>query len=442
MVSTFWRSCAAILIAATPFLAACSGRSALPASFGASAAQAPVLAPMAQTIGGGSGTGLPASSIPKHVLSWDTLGKGYFTTTVSDAQASQWLSWVMTSASDSAGFHSAGVKTMYYTQPNRQGPGGPEYSTDETTFAHDCNGERIALRNYAGHYLMQPASDHLGRLWQHEVETVTTSWHGEFDAIFEDLTDTTIYAATSPCDFNQTNWSGASNELSEFVTSVGLPVVYNGLSAFSDAGGHPGISATIAMNASAQGGMLEGCYAVGGNLSKAHDDGWIATENTEIAMRAAGKTFFCRALDETFARNAVPLRTYVYASFLLTYNRSTSVLAESFSTPDNFHELPEEELVATDASERVPSDVSGLLQPGGAYGRAFSACYIAAVSVGPCAVAVNPSSDSSAAFPWPTQYRHTLELSGQDIYGGGTIATSGAAPPATMGPMSAVIAFR
>jgi hypothetical protein len=417
-------------------LSACGGSSSAPSFTSASALMPP--SAVART----SSISHQVTFSQTHVLTWDALDYGNGITPVSASAAAPWLTWVMTDSAHSAMFHGAGIKTMYYTQPNRQAPGGAEWSSDETTFAHDCNNDRIATTNYAGHYLMNPDSSHLRQLWQQEVTDVLKNWGGQFDAVYEDLTDTTVYTSASPCGFNQNDWSGFSNAMSTYITGQGVQLFYNGLAAVVKDDGTDSISPTIAMNSSTSGGMFEGCYTTSGDFPRLHAALWVTTENTEIAMAAARKIFLCRALDNANAADAIGDRIYQYASFLLTYHRYTSVLGEGFNTHDLFSELPEEELVPTEALQTYPSDVSQLVQTGGAYGRQWSACYVAGVAVGPCAVAINESTTSSVPFPWPTEYHHTIALAGQDILGGGTIRTDGPAPAAQIPALSAVIAFQ
>ncbi|HXW76609.1 MAG TPA: hypothetical protein VEJ20_04290 [Candidatus Eremiobacteraceae bacterium] len=378
-----------------------------------------------------------------HVLTWDALGSCCDTTTVTDAQAAVWLTWVMSSVNDSAGFQAAGIQTMYYTQPNRQAVGGPEYTSDTTTFAHDCNGNLIYdTKINPEEYLMQPSSTHLGQLWQANVQLETVTDGGQFNAIYEDLTDTTIYMNTVPCDFEQTQWSAWSNSLTDYITSIGYPVIYNGLEAFGGTKTAPTVSATIAMNSSTAGGMAEGCYSHTGKFQPVFEPDWSVMEDTEIQMGEADKLFFCRNMDTEGAKTAATgPRIYSYASFLLTYHLKSSVYADSYETPDNFEELPEIELVPTGPVQSVPTDISGLEQTGGSYARQFSDCYLAGNYVGPCAVVVNPNKNT---VPWPypaSEYTHTLVVSGQDIYDGGTISTTGPPPPSTMPVLTADIVF-
>jgi hypothetical protein len=348
----------------------------------------------------------------------------------------------MVDAADSTAVQSAGMQTMYYTQPNRQAPGGPEYTNDETTFAHDCNGDRITATNYPSHYLMEPSSTHLGQLWADEVNNVINNWHASYNVMYEDLSDTIIYTSASPCNWSQSEWTTASNNLDSFETATGTGLVYNGLAVLSKNGdGSDGVSPSIALNASATGGMFEGCYTTSGSFPLLHSDVWLATEDTEIEMAQQHKLFYCRGDDNTDAASSVGARLYQLASFLLTYGPNTSILGESFATPNSFHELPEQKLVAMQPLIATPSDISGLLQSGGAYGRQYAKCYIGGQYVGPCAVAVNISSTASASFPWPTRYHHALAIAGEDILDSGAVGTSGTLQT-TMPEESGEIAFQ
>jgi hypothetical protein len=427
-----------VVAAAAVALAACSqhASSVLPSAGGASADHAASMASAVKPAVSPTPQPIPET----HVLTWDALGTCCTSTTVTYAQSAPWLTWVMASVVDSVGYQGAGVQTMYYTQPNRQAPGSPEYTSDETTFAHDCSNNRIYDVHYTTEDLMQPSSAHLGELWQANVQSITAS--GKFNAIYEDLTDTTIYANTLPCNFNQTQWSAWSNGLTSYITSIGYPVIYNGLDAFGGTKTAPTISPTIAMNTSTIGGMAEGCYAHDGKFQETFQPNWSVTEDTEIQMGLAQKLFFCRNLDDTFAKNAVAPRIFAYASWLLTFHLKTSVYGSDFATPDGFHVLPEVELVPVSSVQNFPTDISQLLQTGGAYIRQWNDCYIAGTYVGPCAVAVNPNKQS-VTYPFPAgEYKHTLVLAGQDIYGGGTIATNGPAPGTTVPELSAYILFQ
>ncbi|HEY7979872.1 MAG TPA: hypothetical protein VID19_00190, partial [Candidatus Eremiobacteraceae bacterium] len=61
-------------------------------------------------------------------------------------RAAQYLDYAGVGLKDANAFHAAGIKTMYYTDPNRSHKGTPMYTHDESTFAHDCNNNRIQVR--------------------------------------------------------------------------------------------------------------------------------------------------------------------------------------------------------------------------------------------------------------------------------------------------------
>jgi hypothetical protein len=380
------------------------------------------------------------ASAPRHVLTLDWLGGDSGTFAVPWATAAKHTTWAFTNAKDSVAIHDAGIHTLYYTQPNRQAPGEPEYSSDNSTFAHDCGGSRILTTNYANHYLMNPGSTYLGKLWQNEVKTVTGSWGGVFDAFFEDLSDTIVYTKNSPCDFDQVTWSLKSNNLVQNVTKLGYPVFYNGLAVFTKNGTQLGISPTMALNQTASGGMLEGCYVTSGDFPDLHLNTWIATEETELAMALAQKNFLCEGLDDNDASRSIPERLYYYASFLLTYDPSTSIDITEFKTPKDFHVLPETKFVP-EAPVLSVSSVGQLLLSKNVYGRKYNDCYLGQVNVGACAVAINIDPSASHPFTWASSYRHTLSLSGYDIVDDGRATVTSPGPPSTLGPLTAVIAI-
>jgi len=375
-----------------------------------------------------------------HVLTWDGMGAGHGTTAVSPTDAAPWLTWAATSAKDSGAFHAAGIKTVWYTHPSHQAPGMPEYSTDESTFAHDCNGKRIFSLTYTSENVMQPSSPHLGQLWQKEIQAVTGSWGGQFDAIFSDMADYVLNATALPCNFDQTAWTASVNAMN---SALGSPIIYNGL---AQQGPNHTLGPEISLNATTLGGMNEGCYSATGNFPKPNRINWAGMENTEIAMAQAHKLYICSAENESDGAASVDLRTYYEASYLLTYDPATTVLRELFTTPDGFRVYPEAKLVALNPVISTPSDISGLLQSGdstngGIYARQYGACYIGGTFVGPCASVVNTDPSRVHPFPYPGKYANTMELSGEGILDGGTIDANGAAPPATVGKLTGMIAF-
>jgi hypothetical protein len=375
-----------------------------------------------------------------HVLTWGQLGGVLGTHNVTWAQAAPFLSWAMTGSKDSVGIRAVGIKTTVYTNPNRQGPGGPMYTNDETTFAHDCSGKRIYATNLPNHALMDIQSQTMWALWQKYIETLTVGWGGVFDAYYEDAADSVQYTTAQPCSFIQVPWTVASNEMNQ---STGVPIIYNGLELFSGYGKTLGVSPSIALNATAIGGEAEACYT--SYLPTDHKPRtyvWQAYESTEIAMYPTGKLFICGGSNLKPADQAISERIYQYASFLLTYNPQTSMISEHFQTPTGFQVDPESELVALKPIHREPASISDLKVYTGVYAREYRECYVLGVLVGKCAAVVNSEhAGTPRSFPWGRRYHHTLVLTGSGVLDGGTMATNGPPPPPSLDGEQAVIAF-
>jgi hypothetical protein len=350
------------------------------------------------------------------------------------------MTWAMTNSADSVAIKAVGIKTVVYTNPNRQGPSDPMYTNDETTFAHDCSGKRMFSQMQPDHALMEVHSRNLWGLWNSYIQTITIGWGGVFDAIYEDQADNVQYASGQPCNFDWTDWTIASNNMNQ---SEGVPIIYNSLSLFSGYGPTTGVSPSIALNATSIGGEAEGCYtSFNANDEPPHKYAWQTFENTEIQMYESGRLFVCGGANEKPAGSAINERQYMYASYLLTYDPNTSMISEHFQTFTQFQVEPESQLVALQPLTGEPSDISSLLQSTGAYGREYGACYVRGNYVGKCAAVVNSEGIGYYKnFPWPGKYKHTLVLTGGGVLDGGTIQTNGPPPPATLNGEQAIIAF-
>lgn len=372
------------------------------------------------------------AAVPRHVQTADYWGGYSGTKLVPASAAAQALSWVETDNIGAAQIRPLGVKTIMYDNPNRVRPGDAVYSNDERIYAHTCSGSRArGEAAYNGLALTDPRSQLLAGTWRHAIDR-----HGGlalFSAIFADEADGAAYAADTPCGYSLDNWLNGENTLFH---NVGAPVIYNGLNFFD---GH-NVSKTIALNQNAIGGMMEECYA---QLKPDHRvAGWMwnATEQTELRMAHDGKYFFCYGRDLTAADQAYDSRMYTYASFLLTYDPRTSVLWEYYKTPSGGHVMPESRLVAMNPVKKNITSVEQLRTPEGLYMRAYRQCYIAGRSAGACVAIVNPDDDSHAlSLPG---YRRTLALQGSGVFDGGSAGVQNTAPPASVGPRGALIAFR
>ena len=387
---------------------------------------------------GVSPTATPGPISMTHVLTMDYLGGLTGTHAIAWSAAAPYLTWAETNTADAVAIHAAGIKTMYYIDANRTQIGDALYTSDETTYAHDCNNARVTdtYKNNLTQYVMNPAAPSMQALFASYVTSVAAA--GSFDAIFEDdagpLSAFSAYAPFSamPCNYTDAGWIAGGIALD---AAPSLPILFNGLSGLS---GHSmSLSTQLLSGANVLGGDYEGCYSATDQL-KMNGWLWTAIENTELFTVAAGKAFECLQIDENTASTQTDARLYAYASFLLSYDPTRDILWEMGGTPSGFHVFPESTLVALQPKTPEPSDVSALQLTGGAYGREYGACYIAGAFVGPCAVAINPSS-APVAFPY-VQYQHSVVLSGADVLEGGTISTTGAAPT-TLGATEAAIVF-
>jgi len=80
-----------------------------------------------------------AADVPRHVLTYQFFGvngvpKGEPHADV--ASAAKWTDWAMSNPAMSKTLSAAGIKTIFYTDPNRVAPRDKEYTADETEFAH------------------------------------------------------------------------------------------------------------------------------------------------------------------------------------------------------------------------------------------------------------------------------------------------------------------
>ena len=380
------------------------------------------------------------NSVPAHVLTldvYDDSGKGVAPDPVT---AAKYLTWAAVLPKDANAFSAAGIKTLLYSDPNRTSPGDPLYTSDETTFAHDCSNNRITIPNKTvTTYLMDPSSPALQALWRTYVANIL-SWGDHFDAIFEDNAGLAHPVSALPCNFDQSAWTAASNTLNQ---ALGANIVYNGLGNLAN--GIQNVSPSIGLNPTAIGGELEGCYSNGEVTDPMpHKTVWQTYETTEIQMVASGMPFICRGLSQLPANTAQAERIYMYASFLLTYDPNLAIISEKFATQSTALMVePESQFVALDPLAPQPTAITALQFSNLTFGRQYANCYLNGQPVGACAAVVNAdNARASHPFPWPGVYSHTLVLHGGAILDGGSAGTRGPAPPATMPGESAVIAIQ
>ncbi|MGH7661986.1 MAG: hypothetical protein ACRENA_13870 [Vulcanimicrobiaceae bacterium] len=371
-----------------------------------------------------------SATIPQtHVPTADYLGGFAGTTSVTATTAATVLSWAEVSTQDSNAASTAGIKTLEYIDPLEQATTDPLYTSDESTFSHDCSGNRIAVPYVAGQWLMAPGSADLSSLlnnWQTAQES-----QGHVDAFLYDNIDDLYGLTTLPCAATQSSWDSQNASL---IGNSNYPVVFNGYALNSDA-------ASLINGATVKGAMAEECYGRKSQPSPPYttDSTWVTDENLQLAAAAAGKWYFCYNTPTTDASQSIALRQYIYASFLLSYSPTSSVLWEYFSTPSGLHVFPETKIVPTSPLLQAPSSVSSL-QSGGVYVREYGACYLAGTTIGRCAAVVNSSASSSYGMPSLQQsYSHTMAISGSGTLDGGSVSASGPAPPSSLPPETGLI---
>jgi len=256
----------------------------------------------------------------------------------------------------------------------------------------------------------------------------------QWDAVFDDDANDVAETSGTPCGFSSSAWLSATQ--AELASVSPAPIIYNGLQLPNE----------ISLNAVSNvlGGMEEGCYSDSNSRPKIYDPYWSQIENVEIAMAQQSKLFIClgRDSDNSSTATSIDSRLYTYASFLLTYTPSMSILWDLYGTPSGFHVQPETKLVALNPVVSQPTDVSQLQESSGVYAREYQRCFVAGVLVGSCAAVVNADRSNAHSYPFGSKYSHTVVLTGGGVLDGGNLFTTGGPPPSSLGPTQAVIAFQ
>lgn len=389
-----------------------------------------------------SPTSTPSGGVPAHVLTEDYLGGLFGQFKGTPSQAAPYLSWAQTDSTDAGGIKAAGIHTQIYVDPNRVGPTDPLYGGSvESDFAHTCSNSRITIGGpqYVTDLGNSGMRAHVESYIQGKVA------QGPIDNIFVDnggaLSAYTMYSKLVPglpCNYSDSQWT--TNQIGAY-DSFSKPIFVNGLEAF------------IGSNLSPVLQLLAGSNVVGGDLEHCYSDdsqpimgssAWPMIEDTEIIVNDENKSFECMARNLNPASQSIPARIFTLASFLMTYNPNTSILAEEFATPDGLHVFPESGLVALQPVVPEPSSSQGigaLRTSTGVYARQYNACYIRGTSEGPCVVAVSRDYGAPHNFPY-SGYSRTLTISGNGVLDGGSVGTNGPPPPSVMQPFTAVIAFK
>src|SRR5579883_1928584 len=136
-------------------------------------------------------------AVPRHVLTADYWGGYSGTHNLPAERTAPWLWLAETDPQDSDLLSSLGIKTMLYTNPNREMPGDPMWSDDDSEFAHTCAGDRArGEAQYKNIFLTNPSSPTALHAWRASVASHLENAH--FDFIFADEADGAAYAQDQP----------------------------------------------------------------------------------------------------------------------------------------------------------------------------------------------------------------------------------------------------
>jgi hypothetical protein len=379
---------------------------------------------------------------------------GYKGSTVSPSVAAPYLTWAANpSESNLAQVKAAKLKAYVYTDGVVQYPcpGCSHLWTplqaQSQYVARDCAGE--VLQNGAGE-IVDVTKSGWHALWVGEVENeyakvAPSSW----DAVFADDSAAPHFEGFVPCGTTASTFTAA---IYKMLAATRRPVIFNGLSVSAK---QPE-ERTLYAVPNVIGGMRETCYSGSSAFGFARDfvvtteqhfygapnDEWTQTEDDQLYAARLGKLFVCLSNAADQGASATGARTYVYASFLLTYDPRTSILFEEFAPtrPGGLTVYPETGLVPTHPDRSQPMEVASLAR-GGVYVREYDSCFYRGSYVGRCAAVVNPGS-ASQTYPLGSKYQHTLVLSGGGVLEGGVASTSGPAPKSFVEGSSAVIAIQ
>jgi hypothetical protein len=431
-----------------------------------SAGSTETAAPSSTTSTGTTSTG--AASGQTHILTYQmpltssntSLGSSFST-------AASYLNYAITNGADSAKIRSAGIKTGYYFDLHSVCSSNTygacligQVTIPETAFEHTCDGSNARIIDtHSGGGVTQYLTDATSSGLRTALANVITanaqngSWDFGFDDDAQDMSESYPYmtflnantgGAQNPapyCNFSESTWMQG---MLSYFNSSSVSLIANSLEPSGSSSASAGTKFFSA--APLIGGMLEGIYGSSWNGSSRYKESgniWQSEENSQIASANANKLFV--GYEHVGGTNAAGIdqRNYIYASLMLGYSPTSTVLAEDGTTTNSGIQVnPEALLVPTSPLVSQPSTISAL-QKGGAYVREYATCYYAGKSIGQCAAVVNSNSSGSVAMPSLSQsYSHTAVISGAGVIPGvdnGSVNVSGPSAPSTLAAEEAVI---
>jgi hypothetical protein len=322
-----------------------------------------------------------------------------------------------------AAFKQAGGRyAIFYTDPNKVivARHEPYWDLSDSAFLHDSQGNRISrpfLRANGvqdDQYILNPASPETQAAFARETQNAKAT--GVYDFVFlddvsADLKGHLFRTKSSPVELKTDQDLVAGHK--QLIARSALPVIANGLNNADQRLGQASLN--IQLLPVLTGALAEGCFASSGAL--ALEPMWTTTAESLLATTTEGKWAFCMVGgprgEETQAR------LYGYASWLLTYDDTHSVIWENMYAPgpSRVEIYPEQALVPTNPVD-TPKHIWDLKRQGGAYAREFQRCYYQGKLLGVCAAVVNPSRNTVST---PTGYKEQVVLIGGNSLEGGTL---------------------
>lgn len=388
-------------------------------------------------------TAAPTPAVPLHVQTaeylWSTTEEA-----TNPSLYAPYLTYAYTKPSLSGVTHAAGIKTIVYTNPLM--PHGTEYEYSAiagpyaNVQARDCSGNAVTSYSGGGYLadvMNVAAGSYVSDVVNHYVNAVLSEnpgYSNPFDYVFVDNANSFYGVTPMPCNYSAPAWTSAMDTA---LAAEPYPTILNTL-------------ATAMASIPAKISGLSGSNIAGGEYEECYNNrNWLTEQAAQIQTIAAlknqgkrpGPGFWCY-LDNTSADagTVIPLRLFVYASFLLTYDPAYSVFQESFtSSPSTFKVMPETGFVPL-VPESVPTDVSRLQTASGAYVQQFAYCYYRGMPLGGCEIAVNPGT-ATVSVPNPHNYQHSAVLTGSGVLDGGQM-TFGGGGVTSLAPNTAAIVLQ
>jgi hypothetical protein len=413
----------------------------------------------------------------------------YTTTRVYNPADVRWLSLVEVGSSGSSGLDYSqyavdGVRIAFrefaYGVVGGSNPQNPYYTylggqgssityQPSAGFAHTCSGDLLVDVEGHGTWLMVNWANPLAAAAftkaylanPPKMNAPIDYWYLDGSTHLSDYYDAVTGQPGVPClngqPATQASWDAATRPV---LASLGIPII-------NDGGGQPQYIGPPFV-----GQREEGPYITGGEYIP--PGYWQSSEDAELRMALAHAIWIAQNKDDGVYPTSLTgqaHRLFAFASFLLTYDLSTSYywyaahgvgIDNDPLNPSGEHIFPEEWFVPTNPVLPEPGDINQLRDSGGAYYREYKDCGYQGVRIGRCAVVVNPTLSS---VPWPsslTSYQnasvHQLVMhngsgrpsqyctpgpsqpcQGAEIPDGGYLTFDGPPAPASLPPESAII---